>query len=395
MGTNMSERNKREDALIKVIAVGGAGGNALKHIQNTPSPSNVEYWAVNTDAQALEDSDPSTTQIAIGIAQTRGMGAHADAEFGRKIALAESERIQQLMEGADAIVLLLGLGGGTGTGVSPIIAEMAKKQGILTLAVATLPFPFEGRKRMEIATKGLDELTHHVDSLTIIPNERILQSLGKSTTLLDAFKAANTVAQQIVSALTGALAQKSLRDRFQHEIPLFRKRGYVYAFKAEAEGESRASSAAVLALNSPLQENLYLKEAKAALLKVEASKELNRNERNELSSVVRKMLPNTDVYYEFNTVRQLGNKINIEVIATGMKSLMGYSDFPVEQELSSSICILTSQEKSNEEIAELIDHLSTIYNAEGGDELEIKGIHDLPPIAKFMLLSQHSVSNGG
>ena len=183
--------NVPQSAVIKVIGVGGGGGNAVKHmIEN--SVEGVDFICANTDAQALSDIR-SKTVLQLGGAITKGLGAGANPEIGRAAALEDRERIADALRGADMVFITAGMGGGTGTGGAPIVAEVAREMGILTVAVVTRPFPFEGKKRLAIALDGVQELQQHVDSLITIPNEKLLEVLGKSTSLLDAFKEANDV----------------------------------------------------------------------------------------------------------------------------------------------------------------------------------------------------------
>ena len=183
--------NVPQNAVIKVVGVGGGGGNAVKHMISS-AVDGVEFICANTDAQALKDVDARTV-LQLGSGITKGLGAGANPEIGRQAAMEDRERIADLLEGADMVFITAGMGGGTGTGGAPVVAEVARELGILTVAVVTKPFPFEGRKRMAIAEDGIKQLQDRVDSLITIPNEKLLDVLGKATTLLDAFKAANNV----------------------------------------------------------------------------------------------------------------------------------------------------------------------------------------------------------
>ena len=180
-----------QSAVIKVIGVGGGGGNAVKHMIAN-KVDGVEFICANTDAQALKDIDARTV-LQLGNSMTKGLGAGANPEVGRQAAMEDRERIAEVLRGADMVFIAAGMGGGTGTGGAPVVAEVARELGILTVAVVTKPFPFEGRKRMAIAEMGIKELGERVDSLITIPNEKLLSVLGKQTSLLDAFKAANNV----------------------------------------------------------------------------------------------------------------------------------------------------------------------------------------------------------
>ncbi len=180
-----------QNAVIKVVGVGGGGGNAVKHMIAS-SVDGVDFICANTDAQALTDIS-SRTVLQLGSGVTKGLGAGANPDIGRQAAMEDRERIAEVLRGADMVFITAGMGGGTGTGAAPVVAEVAKELGILTVAVVTKPFPFEGKKRMLIAEQGIKELQQHVDSLITIPNEKLLAVLGKNTSLLTAFKSANDV----------------------------------------------------------------------------------------------------------------------------------------------------------------------------------------------------------
>src|SRR6185312_5772301 len=181
------------NAVIKVIGVGGGGGNAVAHMINA-NIEGVEFVVANTDAQAMTSCN-SRTHLQLGSNVTKGLGAGANPEVGRQAALEDRERIEAMLEGADMVFITAGMGGGTGTGAAPVVAQLAKEKGILTVAVVTKPFPFEGRRRMQVAQKGIEDLSQHVDSLITVPNEKLLSVLGREVTLINAFKAANNVLQ--------------------------------------------------------------------------------------------------------------------------------------------------------------------------------------------------------
>ncbi|HLF66604.1 MAG TPA: cell division protein FtsZ, partial [Gammaproteobacteria bacterium] len=197
-----------EKAIIKVLGVGGGGGNAVAHMVRK-NIEGAEFICANTDAQALEHL-PVQITMQLGNQMTKGLGAGANPEVGRRAAEEDRERIMQVLEGADMVFVTAGMGGGTGTGAAPIVAEIAKKMGILTVAVVTKPFPFEGRKRMQIAEQGIAELAKHVDSLITIPNEKLLNVLGKNITLLDAFNAANDVLLGAVQGIAELITRPGL-----------------------------------------------------------------------------------------------------------------------------------------------------------------------------------------
>ena len=196
------------NAVIKVIGVGGGGGNAVSHMVNS-SIDGVEFICANTDAQALKSSGARTT-LQLGETVTKGLGAGANPEIGRQAALEDRDRIVEVLDGADMVFITCGMGGGTGTGAAPVVAQLAKEKGILTVAVVTKPFPFEGRRRMQVALKGIEDLSQSVDSLITVPNEKLLTVLGREVTLLNAFKAANDVLQGAVQGIADLITAPGL-----------------------------------------------------------------------------------------------------------------------------------------------------------------------------------------
>lgn len=198
----------QQNAVIKVIGVGGGGGNAVQHMVESQIDG-VDFICANTDAQALRNVD-SRSVIQLGNGLTKGLGAGANPNVGREAAMEDRERIAEALRGADMVFITAGMGGGTGTGGAPVVAEVAKELGILTVAVVTKPFPFEGKKRMAIAGQGLEQLSEHVDSLITIPNEKLLSVLGKGTSLLDAFKAANDVLQGAVQGIADLITRPGM-----------------------------------------------------------------------------------------------------------------------------------------------------------------------------------------
>lgn len=197
-----------QNAVIKVIGIGGGGGNAVQHMVSAEIEG-VDFICANTDAQALRNSSARTT-LQLGTAITKGLGAGANPSVGREAAVEDRDRIAEALEGADMVFITAGMGGGTGTGAAPVVAEVAKELGILTVAVVTKPFPFEGAKRMKVAMEGIEELTKHVDSLITIPNEKLLSVLGKNMSLLDAFKAANDVLLGAVKGIAELITRPGL-----------------------------------------------------------------------------------------------------------------------------------------------------------------------------------------
>src|SRR5512146_1004469 len=231
-----------QSAVIKVIGVGGGGGNAVAHMV-TSGIEGVEFMCINTDAQALKHAKVKTA-LQIGTNITKGLGAGADPEVGRQAAMEDRDRIVELVEGCDMLFITAGMGGGTGTGGAPIVAQVAKELGILTVAVVTKPFPFEGKKRMDIAQRGIDELKQYVDSLITIPNDKLLTVLGKQISLLDAFKAANNVLLGAVQGIAELITRPGLINvDFADVRTVMSEMGMAMMGTGSASGEGRARKA--------------------------------------------------------------------------------------------------------------------------------------------------------
>ena len=254
-----------QNAVIKVIGVGGGGGNAVNHMVNS-SIDGVDFVCANTDAQALKNISARTV-LQLGNDLTKGLGAGANPDIGRQAALDDRERIQEVIEGADMVFLTAGMGGGTGTGAAPIIAAIAKELGILTVAVVTRPFSFEGNKRRAVADKGIDELTQYVDSLITIPNEKLLPVLGKDVSLLDAFNAANDVLLGAVQGIAELITRPGLINvDFADVRTVMSEMGMAMMGTGVANGENRAREAAEKAIASPLLEDVNLQGARGILV---------------------------------------------------------------------------------------------------------------------------------
>jgi len=239
-----------QQAVIKVIGVGGGGGNAVDHMLGAEIEG-VEFISANTDAQALKRSRAKSI-LQLGTNLTKGLGCGADPSVGRQAAVEDRERIAEVLSGADMIFITAGMGGGTGTGAAPVVAQVAKDMGILTVAVVTKPFPFEGKKRMTIAEQGIKELVEFVDSIITIPNEKLLTVLGKEATLLDAFSKANQVLQNAVQGIAELITRPGLINvDFADVRTVMAEMGMAMMGSATARGEGRAREAAISAVSSP------------------------------------------------------------------------------------------------------------------------------------------------
>ncbi|MBC2729691.1 cell division protein FtsZ [Thiobacillus sp.] len=274
-----------QDAVIKVIGVGGCGGNAVDHMISS-GLNGVEFIAINTDAQALKRNQ-AKLQLQLGNGVTKGLGAGANPDVGREAALEDRERIAELIDGADMLFITAGMGGGTGTGAAPVVAEVAKELGILTVAVVTKPFMFEG-KRVRAANAGIEALSRHVDSLIIIPNEKLMQVLGDDVSMLDAFKAANNVLHGAVGGIAEVINCPGLVNvDFADVRTVMSEMGMAMMGSAQASGENRARIAAEQAVASPLLEDVNLAGARGVLVNITASSTVKMKEIHEVMNTIK------------------------------------------------------------------------------------------------------------
>jgi len=307
-----------QSAVIKVIGVGGGGGNAVAHMVQA-GLEGVEFICINTDAQALKHGKVRTA-LQIGCNITKGLGAGADPEVGRQAAMEDRDRIIELIEGCDMLFITAGMGGGTGTGAAPVVAQVAKELGILTVAVVTKPFEMEGNKRGRVADQGMVELSKYVDSLITIPNQKLLAVLGSSTTLLDAFKAANTVLQGAVQGIAELITRPGLINvDFADVRTVMSETGMAMMGSGSASGEDRAREAAESAISSPLLEDINLAGAQGILVNVTAGMDLSIGEFQEVGNVI-KQFASDDATVVVGTVidPEMSNQIRVTVVATGL-----------------------------------------------------------------------------
>jgi cell division protein FtsZ len=307
-----------QNAVIKVIGVGGGGGNAVNHMAQS-SIEGVDFICANTDAQALKHTDIKTI-LQLGSGITKGLGAGANPEVGRQAALEDKERIKDALEGADMIFITAGMGGGTGTGAAPVVAEVAKELGILTVAVVTKPFSFEGGKRLKVANEGIAELAKHVDSLITIPNEKLLAVLGKEMSLLNAFKAANDVLLNATQGIAELITRRGLINvDFADVKTVMANMGVAMMGTGEASGPNRAREAAEKAIKSPLLEDVDLAGAKGILVNITAGPSLAIGEFHEVGDTVRDFADD-DATVVVGTVidMDLADELRVTVVATGL-----------------------------------------------------------------------------
>ena len=261
---------QNQEAVIKVIGVGGCGGNAIDHMI-AQGVQGVEFISANTDAQALRRNQ-ARVQLQLGAGVTKGLGAGADPELGRQAALEDRERIAELIGGADMLFLTAGMGGGTGTGAAPVVAEVAKELGILTVAVVTKPFAFEG-KRQKIALAGIEALSPYVDSLIVVPNDKLMQVLGNQVTLDEAFKAANDVLHGAVAGIAEIISCPGMINAdFADVRTVMSEMGMAMMGSAKSSGPDRARMAADQAIACPLLEDINISDARGVLINISASK---------------------------------------------------------------------------------------------------------------------------
>ena len=310
--------NYESDAVIKVIGVGGGGGNAVQHMVSE-SIEGVQFIAANTDAQALRRHEADVT-IQLGVDVTKGLGAGANPEIGRLAAEENREEIARQLQGADMVFIAAGMGGGTGTGAAPVVAEIAKELGILTVAVVTKPFPFEGKKRMASADAGIALLAEHVDSLITIPNEKLLKVLGRGTTLLDAFSAANNVLLGAVQGIAELITRPGLINvDFADVQAVMREMGTAMMGTGVASGEDRAQEAAEMAINSPLLEDIDLSGARGVLVNVTAGMDMSIEEFETVGNTVKAFASeNATVIVGTVIDLEMSDELRVTVVATGI-----------------------------------------------------------------------------
>jgi len=314
-----------QNAVIKVMGIGGGGGNAVEHML-AGSIEGVEFIVANTDAQALRNSSARTV-LQLGTDVTKGLGAGANPGIGQQAALEDRERIMGVLEGTDMIFLTAGMGGGTGTGATPIIAQIAKELGVLTVAVVTRPFPFEGRKRASIAEEGIKELTQHVDSLIIIPNEKLLSVLGRDTSLLDAFRAANNVLYSAVQGISELITRPGLINvDFADVSTVMQEMGMAMMGTGRASGEDRARKAAKDAISSPLLEDIDLAGARGILVNMTAGLDMTIGEFEEMGDVIEEFASEHATVVVGSVIDpEMTDEVRVTVIATGVERVSSRS----------------------------------------------------------------------
>ncbi len=307
-----------QNAVIKVIGVGGGGGNAVEHMVGA-NIEGVDFICANTDAQALRNASAKTV-LQLGGDVTKGLGAGANPEIGRQAAIEDRERIVEVLHGADMVFITAGMGGGTGTGGAPVVAQVARELNILTVAVVTKPFPFEGKKRMGIAEEGIRELGQYVDSLITIPNDKLLSVLGKHVSLLDAFKSANDVLLNAVQGIAELITRPGLINvDFADVRTVMSEMGMAMMGSGRAKGNDRAREAAEMAIASPLLEDVNLSGARGILVNVTAGMDLSIGEFEEVGTTVKEFASeNATVVVGTVIDPEMSEELRVTVVATGI-----------------------------------------------------------------------------
>jgi cell division protein FtsZ len=310
--------NAPQSAVIKVVGVGGGGGNAVQHML-TKEIDGVDFVCANTDAQALQNLTAKTL-LQLGSEITKGLGAGANPTMGKDAALEDKDRIVESLSGADMVFITAGMGGGTGTGAAPIVAEIAKEMGILTVAVVTKPFPFEGKKRLKVAEAGILELSQYVDSLITIPNERLLTIMGEDTPLLDAFAAVDDVLLGAVQGIADLIIRPGMINvDFADVRTVMSEMGMAMMGSGTAGGENRAREAAEAAIRSPLLEDVDFTGARGILVNIAAGADISLGEFSEIGATVEEFSSdNATVVIGTVIDHEMGEELRVTVVATGL-----------------------------------------------------------------------------
>ncbi len=366
------------NAVIKVIGVGGGGGNAVAHMVSS-SVDGVEFITANTDSQAIKNSG-SKLQLQLGTNVTKGLGAGANPEVGRQAALEDREQIMEALEGADMVFITAGMGGGTGTGAAPVVAQIAKEMGVLTVAVVTKPFPFEGRRRMQVALKGIEELSQHCDSLITIPNEKLITVLGRNATMIQAFRAANDVLLGAVQGIADLIVRPGLINvDFADVRTVMSEMGLAMMGTGHAKGDDRASAAAEAAIQNPLLDDVNLSGANGILVNITAGPDFTMSEFDEVGRTVENFA-SEDATVVIGTVLDpdMQDEVRVTVVATGLnrgaarQALPRGNDFgqPVRKP---QVELVRSQGKRDGTTGMLIDDVADPFNPGQGIAANLRG----------------------
>jgi cell division protein FtsZ len=343
-----------EGALIKVIGVGGCGGNAVEHMIER-GLSGVDFICANTDSQALKRST-ARTQMQLGATLTRGLGAGAKPEIGRDAAMEDRDRIADTIEGADMLFITAGMGGGTGTGAAPVIADIAKSLGILTVAVVTRPFKFEG-KRQRVASAGLEELTKRVDSLIVIPNDKLMDVLGEDVSVLDAYAAANDVLHGAVAGIAEVINNPGLVNvDFADVRTVMGEVGMAMMGSATAAGPDRSRNAAQQAVKSPLLEDVNLAGARGVLVNITASSGLKMKEYYDVMNTIKEFTAEDSMVIVGTVIDDtMEDRLRVTMIATGLGSVSG-AKRPPKMEVVQQVIARTGTDNVGVPMRDAVDY---------------------------------------
>ncbi|BAH83243.1 cell division protein FtsZ [Candidatus Ishikawaella capsulata Mpkobe] len=362
------------EAVIKVIGIGGGGSNAVEHMIREQIEG-VEFFAVNTDAQALRKTTVNQT-IQIGSKITKGLGAGANPEVGRISAEEDRELLRSALDGADMVFIAAGMGGGTGTGAAPVVAEVAKNLGILTVAVVTKPFNFEGKKRMSFAEQGITELSKHVDSLITIPNDKLLKVLGRGISLLDAFGAANDVLKGAVQGIADLITCPGLMNvDFADVRTVMSEMGYAMMGSGIACSEDRAEEAAEMAISSPLLEDIDLSGARGVLVNITAGFDLRLDEFETVGNAIRAFASdNATVVIGTSLAAEMNNELRVTVVATGIN--MGQP--PAVNIITNNKPMIEKSGQPDKKLFQLQDSVDSIKNTSDDPLSKSQDYLDIP-----------------
>ena len=372
---------KKQKAIIKVMGVGGCGGNAVDYMIEK-NVMGVEFICANTDLQSLKKSQANTI-VQIGEILTQGLGAGARPDKGKQAALDDKDKISEALEGADMLFIAAGMGGGTGTGATPVIAQIAKELGILTVAVVTKPFNFEGR-RVQIAHDGIDELVSHVDSLITIPNEKLMGVLGPDVTFVDAFGAANDVLYSAVSGIVEIINNPGLINvDFADVKTVMSEMGMAMIGSGTAEGSDRATIATKQVVACPLLEDVNLNNAKGMLVNISASSDFKMKEYFEVMNIIKQYAAENAHVIVGNVIDDsMGNNIRVTMVATGLaylkeeeKSNLANNTIQNNNEIMREFVYKPDTEKpeTETEIGLVDKEIEEKLNKENGDSLSVFG----------------------
>ncbi|MCR6663497.1 MAG: cell division protein FtsZ [Luteimonas sp.] len=370
------------NAVIKVVGVGGGGGNAVAHMVNS-SVDGVEFITANTDAQAIKNCG-AKLQLQLGGNVTKGLGAGANPEVGRQAALEDREIIMDALQGADMVFITAGMGGGTGTGAAPVVAQLAKEMGILTVAVVTKPFPFEGRRRMQVALKGIEDLSQHCDSLITIPNEKLITVLGRNATMVQAFRAANDVLLGAVQGIADLIVRPGLINvDFADVRTVMSEMGLAMMGTGTARGDDRAQAAAESAIQNPLLDDVNLAGANGILVNITAGPDFTMSEFDEVGRTVENFA-SEDATIVIGTVLDpdMQDEVRVTVVATGLNRTTSArqpvrgSDYGHHEGLRQQrpqVQLISSQGKRDGTTGMLIDEVTDAYTPGASIAANLRG----------------------